>query len=100
MRSLSPVEKAYLAVERVVPPFAVQVVIEGVGVVGIADLEDAVRRVAQAYPGYGVVRKRKRWVAAELGPLVEEVEGRFDLAHPVLQRRCSDRKRPPIEHRH
>jgi amino acid adenylation domain-containing protein len=60
-RPVSPTEWFYLAGQRIMPPFAIQLVVEGHGHIEPARLTEAVAAAAIACPGSRLVRAGRTW---------------------------------------
>ncbi len=70
-RPISPTEWFYLAGQRIMPPFAIQLVVEGRGQIEPAQLTEAVAAAAVACPGSRLVRDGRTWRASpDAGPLI------------------------------
>lgn len=105
-RLLSPVERIWLVADRLEPPFAPALVLEGEGELDLAALSAAVERAAEANPGARVVLRgwlsRSRWVGTGPMPRVERVEGagwdaRSGEEAPFLDRPLDPRRGPVLE---
>jgi acyl-coenzyme A synthetase/AMP-(fatty) acid ligase len=72
-RRVSAIERGYLAAEPLAPPFAVQVVVEGTGVVDPEELRLAVSQ------GVTLRRDGRSWVESDVPPPVTVVEPSLDL---------------------
>jgi amino acid adenylation domain-containing protein len=78
-RAVSPTERLYVAGERLAPPFAVQVFVEGHGVVDPRALEAAVAAASDACPGARLVWRGRAWADSGRPPPVRRVEApQFD----------------------
>jgi amino acid adenylation domain-containing protein len=62
-RPVSPTEWFYLAGQRIMPPFAIQLVVEGRGRIELPRLTEAVAVAATACPGSRLVRDGRTWRA-------------------------------------
>ena len=94
-RTLSATERIWLAADRITPPFAVPLVLEGEGKLDVKAWKIAVDRAAEANPGMRAVLKgtlkRTRWVDCGVAPPVREIDGNAWDGHgpegaPFLQR--------------
>ncbi|GGN74728.1 hypothetical protein GCM10010112_45150 [Actinoplanes lobatus] len=90
-RPVSPTEWLYLAAERTMPPFAVQLVVEGEGRLDPAALTRAVRVASAACPGARLTRQGRVWVDTGQAPPVTVADGTSrwtDHASAPLERTC------------
>ena len=69
-RPVSPTEWFYLAVQRIMPPFAIQLVFEGRGRIELSELTAAVAAAAAACPGSRLVRAGRTWRASAGAPTI------------------------------
>lgn len=74
-RPISPTEQLYLSGKSLAAPFAIQLIVEGIGTIGADELEAAVERASAACPGARLVRSGTHWVDNGLPPHVEVVDG-------------------------
>ncbi|WP_157554900.1 non-ribosomal peptide synthetase [Nocardia crassostreae] len=72
-RRISPTERMYLSAQEVHPPFLIQVIVEGDGVLDPERLRGAVEEAARVHPGARLVRAGKDWVAGAASPRVRAV---------------------------
>ncbi|GAB1640731.1 amino acid adenylation domain-containing protein [Krasilnikovia sp. MM14-A1259] len=90
-RPVSPTEWLYLAGQRIMPPFAIQLVVEGDGHLDPAALAEAVRVASAACPGARLARRGRMWVDTGEAPPVS-IAGSGPLwperAHAALERTC------------
>ncbi|MEU7907359.1 non-ribosomal peptide synthetase [Actinoplanes sp. NPDC049118] len=90
-RPVSPTEWLYLAGQRTMPPFAVQLVVEGEGSLDPAALTEAVRVGSAACPGARLARRGRTWIDTGAAPPVT-VAGPASLcagpASAPLERTC------------
>lgn len=73
-RRISPNERLALAGSRLAPPFAIQVVVEGVGRVSLPELRAAVHTAGKVCPGSRLLARKGSWVDSKLGPRVRLIE--------------------------
>ncbi|TQF65972.1 non-ribosomal peptide synthetase [Rhodococcus spelaei] len=90
-RPVSPTERLYLAMQTLAPPFAIQLLVEGVGAIAELDLAVAVAGAAQACPGARLVRRGDDWVDSGVAPPVHVISdaglsGDSLDDHPLLTR--------------
>src|SRR5688572_7611074 len=78
-RRISPNERLYLAGERLSPPFAIQVFVEGEGAIDIDQLRRAVAAASRACPGVRLIAKGKYWVDTGESPRVRAIGPIRDL---------------------
>jgi hypothetical protein len=78
-RKVSLNEKLWIAADRVSPPFANRMIIEGSGTIDIPGLESAVKTASDANPGsriiMGGIPGRARWIDSCSETRVREVDG-------------------------
>ncbi|GAB1692096.1 non-ribosomal peptide synthetase [Krasilnikovia sp. M28-CT-15] len=90
-RPVSPTEWLYLAGQRTMPPFAIQLVVEGEGHLDPSALARAVAVASAACPGARLARHGRTWVDTGEAPPVT-VAGSTplwpDLASTALERTC------------
>jgi hypothetical protein len=96
-RPVSAIEKGYLAAAPLVPPFAIQLVVEGAGAVEPATLRAAVAVVAAASRGTGLRRRGGSWVDTNRAPPVVAAELPLDLEDPRLRAPLDPRNGPTCE---
>jgi amino acid adenylation domain-containing protein len=60
-RKISPYERLYWGGQKVVPPFVIQVFVEGEGTVPLSELELAVAQASQSCPGARMIARGKFW---------------------------------------
>ncbi|MBW6439155.1 hypothetical protein KZ829_36055 [Actinoplanes hulinensis] len=90
-RPVSPTEWFYLAAERTMPPFAVQLVVEGEGRLDPEALTRAVRVASAACPGARLTRHGRAWADTGQAPPVTVADGTArwtDHASAPLERTC------------
>ncbi|WP_412746950.1 amino acid adenylation domain-containing protein [Krasilnikovia sp. MM14-A1004] len=88
---MSPTEWLYLAGQRTMPPFAIQLVVEGEGSLDPAALTRAVRVASAACPGARLARHGRTWVDTGDAPPVTMAGSTPlwpDLAATPLERTC------------
>ena len=89
-RPISATERLYLATRPLAAPFAIQLLIDGVGTIDPAALTAAVARACAANPGSRLRQVGNRWVDSGVPATVVVVDGRVDPddldGHPVLTR--------------
>lgn len=87
-RPISPTELIYFPMRDLAPPFLMQLVVEGDGVIDAEQLRGAVATAAAANPGARLVRDGKHWVDSGVTPAVRVVEHALEYAaleaDPVL----------------
>jgi hypothetical protein len=81
-RPVSPTEWLYLAGARVMPPFAIQLVVEGRGRIDRDGLARAVAVASDACPGVRLVRRGRTWIDSGEAPPVREVAA-VDFHRPL-----------------
>ncbi|GGO91744.1 non-ribosomal peptide synthetase [Wenjunlia tyrosinilytica] len=86
-RPISPNEWIYLAGERLIPPFAIQIAIEGTGTIPTEELRKAVDRSAAACPGARLVRLGRMWMDSGRAPAVRTVRSFATQSSQVLDTR-------------
>ncbi|MEV6375132.1 non-ribosomal peptide synthetase [Micromonospora musae] len=84
-RPISAIEQGYLAGAPLLPPFAIQLLVEGVGSVDEAALRRAVAVAAEACPGSRLVGRGRLWVDSGRPPPVTVLPA-LDLDGPALRR--------------
>ncbi|TDC39168.1 amino acid adenylation domain-containing protein [Micromonospora sp. 15K316] len=84
-RPISPIEQGYLAGAPLLPPFAIQLLVEGVGSVDVAALRRAVAVASEACPGSRLVGRGRLWVDSGWPPPVTVLPA-LDLDGPALRR--------------
>lgn len=87
-RSVTQMERAWLGIDRISPPFAIQLVLEGHGRINLDCLQAAVAKASQVNPGSSLVLKgalrHSHWLDSGRPPLVSKVEGgAWDGHHPA-----------------
>ncbi|RZU54215.1 amino acid adenylation domain-containing protein [Krasilnikovia cinnamomea] len=90
-RPVSPTEWLYLAGQRTMPPFAIQLVVEGEGDLDPAALTRAVRVASAACPGARLARDGRTWVDTGEAPPVTAAGSVAlwpALASSALERTC------------
>lgn len=79
IRKVSLNEKLWICADRISPPFANRMVIEGNGEIDIHSLKSAVEIASEANPGsrivLGGIPGRARWIDSRVTPRVREVDG-------------------------
>jgi amino acid adenylation domain-containing protein len=73
-RAITFTEKLYLAGEKIAPPFAIQIVIEGVGDLLLEDLVRAVVKASDVCPGTKLKLQGNKWVSGDRYPRVSEIK--------------------------
>ncbi|MFK3978800.1 non-ribosomal peptide synthetase [Micromonospora sp. NPDC050397] len=84
-RSVSPIERGYLATAPLVSPFAIQLVVEGEGRIDPARLRQAVAVASEACPGARLVKRAGLWVDSGRTPPVTVLPS-LDLDSDALRR--------------
>lgn len=88
-RPISPTERLYFATRAITPPFAIGLVVEGVGAISVESVRVAVEEASRACPGARLVRDGDDWVDSGVTPSVVERPGCIDWDalddDPVLQ---------------
>ncbi|MFD0785635.1 hypothetical protein ACFQZ8_17150, partial [Micromonospora azadirachtae] len=84
-RPISPIEQGYLASAPFLPPFAIQLLVEGAGSIGVTALRRAVAVASEASPGTRMVGGRRLWVDGGRTPPVTMLPS-LDLDAPALRR--------------
>ncbi|MEV4559183.1 hypothetical protein AB0K51_19650 [Kitasatospora sp. NPDC049285] len=85
-RRISPIERGYLNAAATGTPQLIQMVIEGVGRIGLDELTDAVRQATAVSPGLAVRRRGAAWRAGDELPPVVELPAGAGLDHPFFHR--------------
>ncbi|MFD4367202.1 non-ribosomal peptide synthetase [Rhodococcus sp. NPDC058521] len=82
-RPISPTERLYLSGQQLASPFAIQLIVEGAGCIGLDALTAAVTKASAACPGSRLVRSGSTWVDTGRAPHVEMTTGTdLDLDDP------------------
>ncbi|MEV4813334.1 non-ribosomal peptide synthetase [Micromonospora avicenniae] len=84
-RPISPIEQGYLASAPFLPPFAIQLLVEGAGAVDPVALRRAVAVASAADPGARLVGRGRRWIDSGEPPPVTVLPS-VDLDGPALRR--------------
>jgi amino acid adenylation domain-containing protein len=83
-RRMAPLERWYLGFPKSLAP-VLNLVVTGVGQVGLDELRHAVGVAADAYPGTRLARRGNRWTDRGVPPSVRIVEGKHPARHPALR---------------
>ncbi|SIQ81395.1 non-ribosomal peptide synthetase [Micromonospora avicenniae] len=84
-RPISPIEQGYLASAPFLPPFAIQLLVEGAGSIDAAALRQAVAVASEASPGARLVGRGRLWIDSGEPPPVTVLPS-LDLDGPALRR--------------
>ncbi|MEU4677791.1 amino acid adenylation domain-containing protein [Micromonospora sp. NPDC023737] len=84
-RPISPIEQGYLASAPFLPPFAIQLLVEGAGSIDAAALRRAVALASEAGPGARLVGRGRLWIDSGKPPPVTVLPS-LDFDAPALHR--------------
>ncbi|MGL4306524.1 MAG: non-ribosomal peptide synthetase [Mycobacteriaceae bacterium] len=73
-RPISATERLYFSTQKLAPPFAIQLVVEGIGHLDYESLLTAVSQASEACPGSRLVKQGNNWVDSGITPHLRVIE--------------------------